>query len=121
MSQAEMERDDQEVMGIVNEHAHPEAAAAAEEIADAFSDEEARAEEAKYREECKKAEIWIRRQKQKETFSAITFVAVCLMAVVALLLALYVPGALIWVVNVGVLACGIAAAVKIDKYIRWWR
>ncbi len=33
MSQQELEQGDREVMGMVNGHSHPEAAAAAEEIA----------------------------------------------------------------------------------------
>ena len=121
MSQAEMEQKDQEVMDIVNEHAHPEAAAASDGIADAFADQETRAAEAKHREKQEKVERLINHQKRKDAFSAIAWVAVCLMAVVALLLALYVPGVLIWVVNVGILTCGIVAALKIDKYIRWWQ
>ena len=121
MSQAEMEQMDRDVMNIVNEHANPKAAAAADEIAAAFAEQEARAEEAKNREKQEKVKRLINHQKRKDAFSAIAWVAVCLMAIAALLLAIYVPGALIWVVNVGILTCGIVAALKIDKYIRWWR
>jgi len=130
MSQQELEQTDQEVMDLVNGHSHPDAAAAAEEIADAAwepTEEETTCDcdvpdvDAQYRERCREGEKLYRKHQRIEALKAALFVAVCLGIAVALLVAWYVPKLLIWVVNVGVFACGIAAAVKIDKYIRWWR
>ena len=130
MSQQEFEQTDQEVISLVNGHSHPDAAAAAEEIADAAW-EPAKEEDtcdcdvpdvdARYREEQEMCEKLYRKRKRAEVRQAVLFVIACLGIAAALLAAWYVPKLLIWVVNVGVLACGIAAAVKIDKYIRWWR
>lgn len=131
MSQQELERGDQEVFGVVNGHSHPDAAAAAEVIAevatepvqdsnDRTCDYDAEAE-AKYRKACQEVEQMNRKRKRMEDLRAVLFVAACLCTATALVAAWYVPSLLIWVVNVGVLVCGIAAAVKIDKYIRWWR
>ena len=131
MSQQELKRGDQEVMGMVNGHSHPEAVAAAEEIAEVAtepvqdSNDRAYANEAEteaqYEEACREVERMNRKRKRMEDLRAVLFVAACLCTATALVAAWYVPSLLIWVVNVGVLVCGIAAAVKIDKYIRWWR
>lgn len=131
MSQQELEQGDQEVMGVVNGHSHPDAAAAAEEIAEVATapvqDSDGRTcdydaeSEAQYKEACREVRRMQRKRERMERMQAALFVAVCLCTAAALVAAWYVPSLLIWVVNVGVLACGIAAAVKIDKYIRWWR
>ena len=123
MSQAELERDDQEVMDLVNGHSHPEAAAAAEEIAEAVTTpvEDVPDLDAQYRERCEQKEKRFRKQKRREILAVAFFVTACLVIATALVAAWYVPKLLIWVVNMGVLACGSAIAVKIDKYIRWWR
>ena len=125
MSQQELEQGDQEVMGMVNGHSHPDAAAAAEEIVESVTapvQDNAYAFDAEEeKKQCGTAERLYRKRKQMEFMRAALFVAVCLCTAAALVAAWYVPSLLIWVVNVGVLACGIAAAVKVDKYIRWWR
>lgn len=122
MSQQELEQGDQEVMGVVNGHSHPEAEAAAEKIAETVCQpvvEDPDPEECCG--ECSRAEKLYRKHKQQEKVFTVFFVAVCLLIAAALVAAWYLPGLLIWVINFGVLICGIAAAVKIDKYIRWWR
>ena len=122
MSQAELEREDQEVMEIVNRHAHPEAAAAAKRIAAEAAEpvEDVWDPDAQYRELCQEGEKKLRNEKRKELLRVAIFVAACLGVAAALVAAWYVPKLLIWVVNIGVLACGSAIAVKIDTYIRWW-
>ena len=131
MSQQELEQGDLEVMGMVNGHSHPDAAAAAQEIADAAwepaqdsndrtCDYDAEAE-AKYREACREVERMNRKRKRMEAMRAVLFVVACVCIAAALVAAWYMPKLLIWVVNVGVLACGITAAMKIEKHIRRWR
>ena len=128
MSQQELEQGDLEVMGMVNGHSHPDAAAAAQEIADAAWEP---AQDSKdvtgthVEELCAKARLEVdrmhRKLKRMEAMRAVLSVVACVCIAAALVAAWYVPKLLIWVVNFGVLACGIAGAVKIDKYIRWWR
>ena len=124
MSQQELEQGDLEVMGMVNGHSHPEAAAEAERIAegDWYPVEEDLKETAEqYQDRIQAEEALYRKRKRMEILRVVLFVAGCLCTAAALVAAWYVPSLLIWVVNAGVLACGIAGAVKIDKYIRWWR
>ena len=124
MSQQELDRGDLEVMGMVNGHSTPEASAAAEEIAEmatAPKEEEVDCDLKADREWCCEAEKRFRKNKRIATLQLVLSVTVCLCVAAALIAAWYVPALLIWVVNVGVLACGIAAAMKIEKYIRWWR
>ncbi len=128
MSQQELEQGDQEVIGMVNGHSHPDAVAAAEEIAESVTapvqdrhDDACVYDAEDEKEQCGLAERLYRKRKQMEILRAVLFVAACLCIATALVAVLYVPKLLVWVVNIGVLACGIAGAVKIDKYIRWWR
>lgn len=122
MSQQELEQGDQEVMGVVNGHSHPDAEAAAEEIADAVC--QPVADETDSEDRCEThctGEKLYRKHKRIQTITTVLFVAACIVIAAALVAAWYVPGMTIWVINFGVLICGIAAAVKIDKYVRWWR
>lgn len=124
MSQQELEQGDREVMGMVNGHSHPEASAAAEEIERAVRppmEEDFKESEEEWREQCRAGEALYRKRKRMEILRVVLFEVACLLTAAALVAAWYVPSLQIWVVNVGVLACGIAGAVKIDKYIRWWR
>lgn len=132
MSQQELERGDQEVMGVVNSHSHPEAAAAAEKIekrldpalcgeteqgcecgagCDGMTQEEFDREYAQF----KKA------QRKKDRTQVAACVMMCAIVAALLLVAFYVPDLLIWVVNLGVLSCGMVAAVQLDRFVkhRW--
>ena len=131
MSQQELEQGDLEVMGMVNGHSHPDAAATAEGIAESvwkpvqYADDRTcdceTSAETQYEEACREVRRMQRKRERMERLQVALFVVACVLIAAALVAAWYVPILLIWVVNVGVLACGIAGAVKIDKYIRWWR
>lgn len=124
MSQQDLERGDQEVMGIVNDHAHPDTAATAEEIAEQLFQPEEPARTCDDACKCGADHTWIRKRKIREGISAGICVAVCLLVAVLLVAANFLPDILIWVVNGGVLCCGIVAAVKLDRLISrrktWW-
>ena len=131
MSQKELEQGDQEVMGMVNGHSHPDAAAAAEEIAgiataptescDSTCSHVATPVEMEYEEARREVDRLYRKKKRIEVLKDALCVVACLCTAAALVAAWYVPGLLIWVVNFGVLACGVVGAVKIEKHLRWWR
>lgn len=120
MSQQDLERGDQEVMGIVNDHAHPDTAAAAEEITEQLlqpEEPESDCDNTCYDEEPELVQMWNRKLKIRETISTGVCVAVCLLVAVLLVVANFLPDILIWIVNGGVLCCGIVAAVKLDRLI----
>ena len=128
MSQQELDRGDLEVMGMVNGHSTPEAAAAADEIVETVntsveeSEDQKRARDLKADMECHRtAEKWFRKNRLIANLRLVLFVTACLCVAAALVAVLYVPSLLVWVVNGGVLACGIAAAMEIQRYVRWWR
>ena len=122
MSQQELEQGDQEVMGIVNEHAHPDTAAVADEITEQLLRPE-EPERTCSGDTCKCGANpdWLRKQKTREQISTGVCVAVCVLVAVLLVAASFFPNIVIWVVNAGVLCCGIVAAVKCDRFIRFWR
>ena len=122
MSQQELEQGDQEVMGIVNEHAHPDTAAVADEITEQLlRPEEPEPKRCDGTGKCGPNPDWLRKQKTRERISTGVCVAVCVLVAVLLVSANFLPGILIWIVNAGVLCCGIVAAVKIDRAVRRWR
>lgn len=122
MSQQELEQGDQEVMGIVNEHAHPDTTAAAENITEQLLRPEE--PERKCNDDtckCGPNPDWIRKKKLRAGISTGVCVAICLLVAVLLVAAKFFPDIVCWVVNVGVLCCGIVAAVKLDRFAQWWR
>lgn len=128
MSQQELDRGDLEVMGMVNGHSTPEASAAAEQIVESVNTPVAGPDEAKCAmkpnpdNEClRAAEHSFRKRLWDARLRLALFVAACFCAAAALVAAWYVPALLIWVVNMGVLFCGIAATAKISNYVRRWR
>ena len=121
MSQQELEQGDQEVMGIVNEHAHPDTAAAAEDITEQLLRPVAPKRTCRDDNKCEPNPDWLRKQKLRERISTGVCVAACILVAVLLVAASFFPNIVIWVVNAGVLCCGIVAAVKIDRAVRRWR
>ena len=120
MSQQDLERGDQEVMGIVNDHAHPDTAAAAEEITEQLlrpEEPEANSKSNCDNDEDRLIQTWERKRKFRETIRTGICVAVCLLVAVLLVVANFIPNILIWIVNGGVLCCGVVAAVKLDRLI----
>lgn len=131
MSQQELEQGDQEVMGVVNGHSHPGAAAEAEKIEQRFSTQKTgkTPDDPQHEERCvcgpspewkrdmeeaeKRCRVQIKRQ-------VIACTVICVLVAAALVAAYYIPDILVWIVNLGVLSCGIVAAVKLDRWRRLW-
>lgn len=96
MSQKEFEQNDQEVIEMVNRSAAPEAMSQADQL-------------------MAKLQGTYKRKKKMRT---VLVVLLCMSIAAALITALFVPAFVVWVVNIGVLGCGMAAAVAADRYIR---
>lgn len=65
-------------------------------------------------------EQMFRRLAMRQKLVAVLWVLACLAAAAALVVALYVPEALPWIVNVGVMCFVVAAAIIIDRGLRRW-
>ena len=65
-------------------------------------------------------EQMFRRMAMRRKILAAVWAVVCLLAAAALVVALYVPAALPWIVNVGVMCFVVAAAIIIDRGLRRW-
>jgi len=121
MSQQEFERTDQEVMDLVNGVAPTETAGTAEELSGpspeelALAEAEKRCQEEKAKEE-KRMKAFVRKQKIRDALG----IASCVLIAILLLLSMYVPDFLVYVVNLGVLTCGIVVAIIIDRKTRWF-
>ena len=126
MSQQELEHGDQEVMGVVNGHSHPDAEAAAEDIAAAAR--QVKREEKRitvppagtpgYAGEC--CGEGPGAKAKRRLFWPVLQVVCCVLVAVLFVTALLEPGFVVYLVNVGVLACGIVAALIVDRRVRRW-
>lgn len=96
MSQKEFEQNDQEVIDMVNRSAAPDAMAQADQLMEKLKGT----------------------YKRKKKMRTVMVVLLCMAIAAALITALFVPAFVVWVVNIGVLGCGMAAAVTADRYIR---
>ena len=112
MSQQELERGDQEVMGIVNEHAHPDAAAAAMKIERKQKEKSEKAMDAEWQAECGQT------VQNRRILWTIVQVLSCVLVAALFVAALLDPAFVVHLVNVGVLACGITAALIVDRWLR---
>ena len=134
MSQKELEQTDQEVMEMVNDHAHPDATEAAQVIQHVVGSyaagrkvkeptpeelEKAAAERA-WLEQVAEEKRKVKKVKIQEAVRALVLVAVCVLVAVLLVAAHFAPDVVIWIVNGGVLCCGIVAALIVDRWIRRW-
>lgn len=129
---SEFEKEDMEVMGVVNSHAAPEAAEQAEQIArdfDALHNEPERlTEEYKqlvihstedYRSKAEEDYQRMRKaQLRKVDRKMIAGVSLCILVAALFVIALAVPAFVVWLVNIGVLSCGIIAGIVTDRCIR---
>lgn len=128
MSQQELEQGDQEVMGVVNGHSHPDAAAVAEKIGKRFSEPDpALCGDTEQGCECcgmsqeefkQEYEYWKQTQRKKDMTKVTVCVVICAIVALLLVTAFYLPDLLIWVVNLGVLSCGMVAAVSLDRFFQ---
>lgn len=136
MSQQELEQTDQEVMEMVNKAASPEATQIAEKIAEEHF---AEAKNGEFFEDVEEKTVpdamdaqWIpanrslidkiaRDAKKRFRNRMIICVVLCILIAAALVAAWAVPKLVIWVVNIGVLSCGITAGIAIDRFVRRWR
>lgn len=120
MSQIEFEKNDQEVIEMVNRSATPEAVLQAEQIADAItepvpdeSSDTDKEEQASAMVE-KMERMYLRKKKMRYFLT----VALCFVIAAILIILLYMPFLMVWVVNIGILCCGMVAAVAVDRYVR---
>ena len=115
MSQQEFEQADNEVIEMVENHAHPEAVAAAEEILKGETRCTDNAEGCCCRNQITEAEL--RRQILWTAIQVLACVLVAALFVAALLDSAFV----VFLANLGVLICGMRAAVLVDRAVRRWR
>lgn len=113
MSQQELEQTDQEVMDMVNRSAAPGAKRRADQIEDAINgptpEEGAGCEvDRLHKKYCRKRKI-----------RTAMCVMACVLIAAVLLAVLLAPEILVWVVNIGVLCCGIVAGIAIDRLCRY--
>lgn len=120
MSQMEFEKNDQEVIEMVNRSATPEAVLQAEQIADAITEPvpDEISDIDKDEQASAMVEKMERMYRRKKTMRYILTVALCVVIAAVLIILLYMPFLMVWVVNIGVLGCGMVAAVAVDRYVR---
>ena len=127
MSMEEFEQMDNEVMGLVNDHAAPEAVTRAEQICEDTAIKPAKLTETegvddaniKYsinQKQYEELEAVVETERRRKTMAA---VIVCALIAVALLTVLARPALLIWLVNIGIVCCSVVAGVALDR--RWNR
>lgn len=104
MSQKEFDQADEQVMSVANDHAHPAAKRTAEGICNAKPSANVYAAE-------------LRRQILVTTIQVLSCVLVAALFVAALM----DPSIVVFLANLGVLICGMVAAVKIDRAVRIWK
>lgn len=132
MSQQEMDQMDRECEDVVNSAATPEAKAAAEAIAEEWCEENAPKVDpdpcsgtAKtepiadwYERKKREKEAIARQEKNRRRVCLALRVILCLLLGAFFVAVLVAPALVIWLVNAGVLCCGIVAAIAIDRYRR---
>lgn len=131
MSQKEMDQMDQECESIVNSSAAPEAMAAAEAIAEEWHEENREKICADFSEgeKCgesagvcakRRAELQdsFRKEKSRRRLGVVLRVLVSILLGAFFVAVLIKPSLILWLVNAGVLCCGIVAAISIDRYCR---
>ena len=107
MSQQEFDRADEQVIGVVESHAHPDAKKRAEKIC---KGEQKVATQDDSAGDTQAAEL-----RRGILLTAIQVLSCILVA--ALMDASFVT----FLVNIGVLVCGMVAAILVDRAIRTWR
>lgn len=120
MSQIEFEKNDQEVIEMVNRSATPEAVLQAEQIADAITDSvpDENSDTDKEEQSSAMVEKMERMYLRKKKMRYLLTVTLCFVITAMLIILLYMPFLMVWVVNIGILGCGMVAAVAVDRYVR---
>ena len=103
MSQEEMNAMDNEVAGVVNSKKGSDCTAESN-VADYFHEHHSK---------------WLDKRERRRKLTAVAWLLVCVIAATALVVALYVPAAMPWIVNIGVICFIVAAAVILDRQLRW--
>lgn len=117
MSEIEFERADQEAMDLVNRTASPKAAEAAEQIASELEKAGAvKTMSAEERAALEKEQEEARRLRRRMRWGLAMRLIACCMTAAALLVAMFVPEAIVWVANIGILCAGIVVALSVDRY-----
>lgn len=125
MSQQEMDLMDQECEEVVNGAAAPEAKAAAEAIAEEWCEETGNGPHTEPDPCCSTAwcerqerekEAIARHEKNRRRACLALRIILCLLIGAFFVAVLVEPALVIWLVNAGVLCCGIVAAIAIDRY-----
>lgn len=120
MSQIEFEKNDQEVIEMVNRSATPEAVLQAEQIADAITEPvpDEISDTGKEEQASAMVEEMERMYLRKKKMRYLLTVTLCFVITAMLIILLYMPFLMVWVVNIGILGCGMVAAVAVDRYVR---
>lgn len=123
MSQQELEQTDQEVMGMVNPHATPEAAAAADEIENRWKQDQNKGNArgtCEFEEE--DAETVLQKitqhRRKREKMQTVLCVAVCALILILFMVSLYVPKFVVWLANMGISCCITVAVLRVDRWRR---
>ena len=120
MSQQEFDQADQQVIGIVEGHAHPDAKKKAAEICkgEQKTMEIATSPAAPRNDSTANAKAAeLRREILLTAIQVLSCILVAALFVAALMDASFVT----FLVNIGVLVCGMVAAILVDRAIRTWR
>ena len=125
MSAQEFDQMDEELMGMVNDHAAPAAVADAEEIVERMTEEKPADDTAALQDDeagyhiSKKQFDWLEAKMEKTLrHKTVAAVVVCAIMAVVLLLVLAKPSLLIWLVNIGVAICCVITGIAIDRWCR---
>ena len=125
MSAQEFDQMDEELMGMVNDHAAPAAVADAEEIVERMTEEKTadytdivQEDEAGYHISKKQFDELEAKMEKTLRYKTVAAVVVCAIMAVVLLLVLAKPSLLIWLVNIGVAICCVIAGIAIDRRCR---
>lgn len=125
MSAQEFEKQDDELMGMVNGHAAPEAIADAEEImeratapAPVTDQTDLQETEDSYHISKKRFAEMEAEVKKSLRMKTIAAVIVCALMAVSLLMVLAKPALLIWLVNIGIATCAVITGIAVDRWCR---
>ena len=125
MSAQEFDQMDEELMGMVNDHAAPAAVADAEEIVERMTEEKTavytdivQEDEAGYHISKKQFDELEAKMEKTLRYKTVAAVVVCAIMAVVLLLVLAKPSLLIWLVNIGVAICCVITGIAIDRWCR---
>lgn len=118
MSEMEFEQGNEELFGVVNDHATPEAAYQAEQIAQAKAKADAEAEQREWEHQMAERR---RAHLAKSILGLILRLLICTAAAILFLAALLLPNWVPVLCFAGLAACLIVGAVVTDRAILSWR